>query len=331
MTGQFRAALLLVTSVAFVMLGSPALANGDGDTVGVVDQTSGIWYLRDPSNGATTSFYYGNPGDFPVAGDWNGDGIDTPGLYRQSDGFVYLRLSNTQGNANIKFFFGNPGDVPLAGDFNGDGRDTISIWRPHEARVYVINELGENNGGLGAADFFFDFGNPADEPFVADFNGNGVDSVGLHRESTGLVYYRNSLTTGIAEESFIYGDPGHKIIAGDWAQKPASGQETVGIFRPLNGTFYLRFTNSQGNANTQFVYGNLNVLPVAATSELSPAVTRLRRDRSSAKPRRSPTLLTVTPSTSASGTPLIGFGSSASTLPSAGSVISTKPPTVSPR
>ena len=97
-------------------------------------------------------------------------------------------------------------------------------------RVYVINELGANNGGLGEADYFFDFGNPGDEPFVADFNGNGVDSVGLHRESTGLVYYRNSLTTGIAEESFIYGDPGDKIIAGDWARFRASGSAYVPIW-----------------------------------------------------------------------------------------------------
>ena len=108
MTGQFRAVLLLVTSVAFVMLGSPALANGDEDTVGVVDQSTGIWYLRDPSNGATTSFYYGNPGDFPVAGDWNGDGIDI--AYPREHERLGQQLLDTGGAIVTEYPPGSPPD-----------------------------------------------------------------------------------------------------------------------------------------------------------------------------------------------------------------------------
>ena len=233
------------------------------DTVGVVDQTTGIWYLQDVVGGGTTSFYYGNPGDYPIVGDWDCTGTDTPGLYRQSDGYVYLRNSNTQGNADIRFYFGNPGDIPLAGDFNGDGCDTVSIYRQSEGRVYIINELGSNDGGLGAADYAYYFGNPGDKPFTGDFDDDGIDTIGLHRESTGLVYYRNSHTQGIAEHSFIYGDPGDKIIAGRWVQDPTPGPDTVGIFRPSNGNFYLRFTNTQGVADAQFDYGNSTMLPVA--------------------------------------------------------------------
>ena len=87
---------------------------------GLVDPAQGQWHLRYP-DAHIESFYYGDPGDVPFLGDWDCDGIDTPGLYRQSDGYVYLRNSNTQGTADIRFFFGNPGDIPIAGDFNGDG------------------------------------------------------------------------------------------------------------------------------------------------------------------------------------------------------------------
>ena len=62
-------------------------------------------------------FFFGNPGDYAFMGDWNCDGIDTPGLYRRSDGYVYLRNSNTQGVANVAFFFGNPGDLALGRRF----------------------------------------------------------------------------------------------------------------------------------------------------------------------------------------------------------------------
>jgi hypothetical protein len=203
-------------------------------------------------------------------GDWDCDGIDTPGLYRQSDGFVYLRNFNTEGIANIRFFFGNPGDIPLAGDFDGDGCDTVSIYRPAEARIFVINELGKNDGGLGAADFDFYFGNTGDKPFTGDFNGDGVDTVGLHRESTGFVYYRDTLTTGNAHNDFFYGDPGDQIITGRWAQNPMPISDTVGIFRPSNGDFYLRFTNSQGNANVSFPYGYPNMSGVAGNFGVLP-------------------------------------------------------------
>ena len=177
------------------------------ETVGLVDPRSGVWQLEDYA-GNFSQFFYGNPGDVPFMGDWDCDGIDTPGLFRQSDAFVYLRNTNTQGIADIRFFFGNPSDIPLAGDFDGDGCDTLSIYRPSEQRFYIINALGANNGGLGAADFSFLFGNPGDKPFVGDFDGDGIDEVGLHRESTGFVYYRNTLTTGIASNEFFFGNPG---------------------------------------------------------------------------------------------------------------------------
>ncbi len=254
--------ILALSLLAAVMAFVPALAADNGDSVGLADQTTGIWYLRG-DDGSTTSFFFGNPGDYPIMGDWDCDGVDTPGLYRQSDGYVYLRNSNTQGPADIRFFFGDPGDIPLAGDFDGDGCDSVSIYRPAEARIFVINKLGANDGGLGAAAFDFYFGNQGDKPFTADFNNDGVDTVGLHRESTGFVYYRNTLTTGVADNDFFFGDPGDQIISGRWVQNLEPGPDTVGIFRPSQGRFYLRFSNSQGNADVDMPYGNADMAAVA--------------------------------------------------------------------
>ena len=166
---------------------------------------------------------------------------------------MYLRNSNTQGVADIRFFFGNPGDLPLAGDFDGDGCDSLSIYRPSESRIFVINELGSNNAGLGAAEFDFVFGNPGDKPFVGDFDGNGIDTVGLHRESTGLVYFRNTLTTGVAHSQFIYGDPGDVLVAGDW---DGDGDDTVAVYRPSNGLLYVKLNNTQGYADAAIPAGN---------------------------------------------------------------------------
>jgi hypothetical protein len=238
------------------------ITSGVSHLPGLVDAGSGEWFLYDGSGGLDTSFYFGNPGDVPFMGDWDGDGVETPGLYRQSDGFVYLRNSNSQGIADVSFFFGNPGDVPIAGDFDGDGFDSVSIYRPSNQTFYIINELGENNGGLGAADVSYVFGNPGDKPFVGDFDGDGVETVGLHRESTGLVYYRNVHTQGNAQNQFFFGDPGDRLIAGDWTD---DGIFTPGLFRPSTRTFFFKYTNSQGNADNQFipVPNNTTWLPIS--------------------------------------------------------------------
>jgi hypothetical protein len=257
----------ILTAVGAIVVGGAVLivapsaqsVPATADSYGLVDPSTGIWRLYDGGT-QTTQFYFGDPGDYPFMGDWNCDSVDTPGLYRQSDGYVYLRNSNTQGIADVSFYFGDPGDVPIAGDFNADGCDTVSIYRPSEQRFYIINKLGSKDGGLGAADYSYVFGNPGDQPFVGDFNGNGQDTPGLHRASTGLVYYRNSNTTGIADNSFIYGDPGDRFVTGDWT---ANGVDSPGLFRPSNSTVYLRYENSQGNADVSWMVGSAGWLPVA--------------------------------------------------------------------
>ncbi len=227
--------------------------------VGVVDQSTGVWTLRKPDS-SMFSFFYGNPGDVPFMGDWDCDGIDTPGLYRQSDGFVYLRNSNSQGVADIRFFFGNPGDLPLAGDFNGNGCDTVSIYRSSEARWYIINALGANDGGLGAADFSYLYGDIGDVPFVGDWNNDGIDTPGLRRFSNGFVYIRNTNSQGNADQSWFYGDDGDHVFTGDYN---GDGIDSIGLFRPSNTTIYLRNDLSTGIADTDFQLGTPNSKPVA--------------------------------------------------------------------
>lgn len=236
----------------------PAVASASDD-VGLVDPNSGIWYLLD-ENHESLSFYFGNPGDIPFAGDWDCDGTDTPGLYRQSDGYVYLRDSNTQGVATRSFFFGNPGDVPIAGDFNGNGCDTVSVYRPSEGRVYIVNELGDGDEGLGPADIAYFFGNPGDLPFTGDFNNDGFDTIGLYRSTSGLLYFRNSHTQGIADFEFYFGNPDDRFIGGDWTD---DGTDSPGVFRPADSSFYLRHANTQGVADEVFGFGSAGMVPVA--------------------------------------------------------------------
>jgi hypothetical protein len=247
---------LAVAMAAAVLLPPAAAPAADtGARIGAVDPARGRWLLE-----GVAPFYFGNPGDTPFLGDWDCDGIDTPGLYRAEDGYVYLANASRSQVADVAFFFGDPGDVPLAGDFDGDGCDTVAVYRPAEGRVFIVNRLGAGDAGLGSADHEYFFGDPADEPFAGDFDGDGVDTIGLFRRSTGRVYLRNDHQEGAATETFIFGDPGDRPVAGDW---DGDGVDTIGVFRPGDGRFYLRNTNRAGTADAVVARGDTSSLPVA--------------------------------------------------------------------
>ena len=244
---------MVAASLAWVVLALPAGAEPAGrDSVGIVDQSS-QWTLTDPVTGGRLQFDYGDPGDVPFTGDWDCDGIATPGLYRRSTGQVFLRASNTSGVSDVTFVFGNPGDIPLPGDFDGDGCDSLSIYRPAEAGFYITNSLAVDGVGLGTADLHYSFGNPGDIPFVGDWTGDGIDTVALRRPSDGFVYMTDFHRSGNAEVSYFYGDRGDLPFAGDW---DGDGIDSVGLYRPATASSFLRNAHSTGIADLTLRVGS---------------------------------------------------------------------------
>ncbi|HSK07633.1 MAG TPA: hypothetical protein VK990_08955, partial [Acidimicrobiia bacterium] len=75
-------------------------------------------YLRHSNSqgNADIEYFYGDAGDVVFTGDWDGDGDDTLGLYRPSNGTVYLRNTNTTGAADSSFGIGGGMQVS-GGDF----------------------------------------------------------------------------------------------------------------------------------------------------------------------------------------------------------------------
>ncbi len=246
--GLGSAALMIAALLVPVLAGAAPAATA-GDRVGVYDPATAIWSLD-----GLPDFLYGNPGDHPLMGDWNCDGVDTPGLYRRVDsadgpaGKVYLRNSNTTGIADIEYFFGNPGDLAVAGDFNGNGCDTVSLFRPSTGEIFVTNLLGSRNRGLGTAEITTSFDAQGHDiskarPFAGDFGGNGVDSVALHIADTATVL-------GVRAQPFTYGNPGDQLVAGAWS----GSADAVGVYRAAEGKFLLSAT-----ATDSIATGSLSV------------------------------------------------------------------------
>jgi hypothetical protein len=221
------------------------------DTIGVFRPGNGHVYLKNTNTSgfADITLNYGLPGDYPVAGDWDGNGTDTIGVYR--NGVFYLRNSNTVGFAEIAFAFGALGDQPVAGDWNGDGIVTVGVY---SNGVFSLR----NNNSAGAPDVTFSLGNPGDVAIAGDWNGDGLDTTGVFRPGNGALYLKNTNTSGFADIAFNYGVSGDKPVTGDWDN---DGIDTIGIYR--NGSFYLRNSNTAGFADLIFALGNPGDMPIA--------------------------------------------------------------------
>lgn len=122
-------------------------------------------------------FRYGRSADYPVAGDWDGDGIDTIGIFRDGRWTLDSNGDGQDLGREVTAIFGKKGDLPVTGDFDGDGVDEIGIYR---AGVWYIDS--NHNLELDAHDRVFELGTSADRPVVGDWDADGLDDPGLYRE-----------------------------------------------------------------------------------------------------------------------------------------------------
>jgi Tol biopolymer transport system component len=232
----------------------------DRDTTGVFRPSNGLLYLKNSNDTgiADLALNYGLPGDYPVVGDWDGNGTVTIGVYR--NGYFYLKNSNTLGFAEVVFPFGQLGDQPIAGDWNGDGVDTIGVYRTSTGQ-FLLRNL--NSDGLAAKSFYL--GNVGDVGIAGDWDGDGLDTTGVFRPGNGVIFLKNKNEDGFADIALNYGLPGDQPVTGDWDD---DGIDTIGVYR--NGLFLLRNENTIGFAEIIFGLGNPGDMPIAGNWDALP-------------------------------------------------------------
>jgi hypothetical protein len=159
----------------------------------------GVWRLRHSvSSGAPDEeFGYGQPGDVPLVGDWDGDGVVGIGV-RRGRTFI-LRNSPSAGAPDHIFDWGRAEDIPFVGDWNGDGTSGVGLLR---GRTWFL----KSHLDPSPHEVQFDWGRPGDTPLVGDWDGDGTTGVGILRGTTW--YLKNRLDASPHDISF------------DWAPVP---------------------------------------------------------------------------------------------------------------
>ncbi len=229
------------------------------DTIGVYKD--GAFYLRNENSTGSEdilSYFGGDPGDLPTAGDWNGDGVDTIGVYRSSTGFFFLSDSSTSPTVSYTVLFGNPGDTPFAGRWTADmTHDGIGVYRNSSGILYQKKDLT-----TGFDDFFGIYGDPGDQGIAGDWDGNGFDSIGIYRPATTHWFLSNNSTPGgitFSDIDFDWSIGDNPAVIGDW---DGDLDSTPG-YLTATGNFVLHPNNAAVGTDNVFPFGPIDGKPIS--------------------------------------------------------------------
>lgn len=141
----------------------PYLSDFDGDglaDIGVWRNATGEWYVlkssQSYSNIAGKFLYrqWGLPGDHPMPGDYDGDGLADLAVWRPSNGTWYFCTSRFSYECakGIALQWGLPNDIPVSVATNGNHTLSLAIYRASEGNWYLrdiaTNEIVIKQWGL---------------------------------------------------------------------------------------------------------------------------------------------------------------------------------------
>ncbi len=123
-------------------------------------------------------FRYGQAADRPVAGDWNGDGIDTVAIFRGGRWMLDMDGDGRWSTRDEAYDFGKAGDEPIVGDWDGDGIDDLGVRRGDE---FILDSDGNRRMTDEDRRVHQPRSGRRDEmPVSGDWDGDGVDEVGTY-------------------------------------------------------------------------------------------------------------------------------------------------------
>jgi hypothetical protein len=222
-----------------------------------VADAAGTWHMRNSNAAPPWTDYtltFGNPGETAVTGDWDGNGSDTIGTFK--NGLWYLTSYTGGPLTGYTLNYGQAGDIPVPGNWAPSGlTDSVGVFRGgqwHQWR-WDLNQS-----------VVFGYGSPGDKPFKGDYlltQGNGpyTDEVGVfaasHQPNSWTLWtnvWRRNVSNAVLFSWGVFSTdiPFH----GDWN---GDGTDTPGIYRPSDGSWHL--SNDWDGTPTahHFVYGGV--------------------------------------------------------------------------
>jgi hypothetical protein len=163
-----------------------------------------VWYYRGSSNNAAGNITYvpwGQNGDFPSPGDYDGDNRADFVIQRNDGGggARFWMLQTTAGSATVRF--GTPSDLVVPGDYDGDGKTDIAVVRGSSG-VYEWFYRPSSTGVVSGAPFAT-FGDAKTDYIVqGDYDGDGKTDAAIWRPDTTSYFWVLGSTGGVFSVPF---------------------------------------------------------------------------------------------------------------------------------
>ena len=179
-----------------------------------------------------------------LVGDWNNDGVDTFALGTTNQ-YTFLDTNRVDSDG-VTATLGKNGDTAVAGDFNRDGFTDLAL-RSEGTNIFNIYY---NVGGTftNTPDLVVRYGRPTDIPLAGDWDGDGQDSLGVHRGAQFLL--RNDLSNGVADKSFVFGRVDDLPLVGEF-----NGVEVDDVAVVRDNKVFVKGTLEGGAADFAFHFG----------------------------------------------------------------------------
>jgi phosphatidylserine/phosphatidylglycerophosphate/cardiolipin synthase-like enzyme len=217
--------------------------------------STGTWWMLESATGYTTwdVYQWGQPGDVPLSGDYDGDGLPDVAVFRPSNATWWILKSSANYSAANLYQWGQNGDVPLSGDYDGDGRTDLVVYRPGAGQWFVLKSGSNFTAGDG-----YHWGAPGDIALAGDFDGDRRSDLVVFRPAVGQWFIFNIRTNTAQGRS--WGLNGDVPVSGDY---DGDGRTDLAVYRTTEGMWYLLKSGAGYTVSDMRAWGQSGDVPVS--------------------------------------------------------------------